>query len=230
MASERFSAWARSTNAAHSSPRVASRATRHLGKMSRGSGDGSLLQPFIGCPPRNLGELNVTSAGGCQPSRVRRPGRHIRGLCGRPATAHRDAPRETRHCCRRLACRAQPTRRCRYTAPAGQAAILRPSRHTGADAPVLAAHHDRRCANILKNQLFCSRSFGMQFCVSRRDLRSKRPFSEPPRTRTENRLIKRKLVSEALPISGDEALRPPCGKNQLVLGCNQLSHVAGVID
>ena len=45
-------------------------------------------------------------------------------------------------------------------------------------------------ATFLKNQLFCSRSFGIQFCVSRRDLRSKRPFSEPPRTRTENRLIK----------------------------------------
>src|SRR5690349_19362885 len=46
-------------------------------------------------------------------------------------------------------------------------------------------------ATISKNQLFCSRLIRVQFSVSRRGLRSKRLFGEPPGTRTRNRLIKR---------------------------------------
>ncbi len=45
-------------------------------------------------------------------------------------------------------------------------------------------------ATISKNQLVCSRLIGIQFSVSRRGLRSEYWKSEPPRTRTENRLIK----------------------------------------
>ena len=51
-------------------------------------------------------------------------------------------------------------------------------------------------ATISKNQLVCSRLIGMQFSVSRRGLRSEYLKSEPPRTRTENRLIKSQLLCQ----------------------------------
>ena len=51
-------------------------------------------------------------------------------------------------------------------------------------------------ATISKNQLVCSRFVGVQFSVSRRGLRSKMRLSEPPGTRTQNRLIKSQLLCQ----------------------------------